>query len=209
MIKNKLTNHLLKDFYLNNAISLGKRLYEAFPDEYLNTKQYINQVVLALSSKIGDTSFNRKMGLKMTSMLLGPHHQPLFDNLMERLDDNPILKEPFDRDTKQKMVENIKHLDGHEKLGGLHHLTKKQLDLVALYAKNKIAKPKREQKKQSKVEKKSSKKSKKNNSAAKNGTDKKPVDKKANQQSSGNGKAKIDKINKKDLKKIIQLAEVS
>ena len=215
MIKNKLTHHLLKDFYLSNAISLGKRLHEALPDEYLNTKQYIHEVIKALMSKVGDTSFNRKMGLKMTSMMLGPHHQPKFDNLLDRLEDNPILKEPFDRETRHKMIDNIKHLEGHEKLGGLHNLSKKQLDLVALYASNKIAKPVKH-KKRSKGEKrdrdnnkregrdgrKPKKRSKKSKGEA---VEAKKSPKEA---SKGEKGAKLDKIAKKDLQKIIKIAEV-
>ena len=208
MIKNKLTDHLIKDFYLNNAISLSKRLYEAMPDEFLNTKQYILDVQKTLQSKVGDVSFTRKMGLKMTSMLLGPNHQPKFDNLFDRVEDNPVMREPFDREARHKMLDSIKLLDGHEKLGGIGNLSKKQLDLVALYANNKIAKPQkaRENLKRSKVDKQSKKPKK----SKKEKKEKKSVEKANKPPKAEKGeKAKIDKINKKDLKKIIKLAEVS
>ena len=212
MIKNKLTDHLQKDFYLANAITLAKRLHDALPDEFLNTRQYILDVWKLLSSKIGDTSFNRKMGLKVTSMLLGPVHQSQFDNLLDRIEEAPCMKEPFDRDTRHKMLDSMRLLDGHEKLGGLHNLSKKQMDLVALYASNKIAKPSKKDssKKRSKVQKttkkKVSKKQKPSKKTSKNVVeDQKPKIKPTEQ----GEKAKIDKIGKKDLKKIIQMAEVS
>ena len=212
MIKNKLTDHLLKDFYLANAISLSKRLHDALPDSYLNTRHYIMEIWKLLSSKVGDTGFTRKMGLKVTSMLLGPMHQSHFDNLMDRIDDNPAMREPFDRDTRHKMLDSVKFLEGHEKLGGLHSLSKKQLDLVALYAKNKIAKPTRKlETKKSTKEGKVSKKNGKAKKAKKSKNETKNVEngqKKAKPPGQGE-KAKIDKISKSHLNNIIKIAEVS
>ena len=213
MIKNKLSDHLLKDFYLANAISLAKRLHDALPDSYLNTRHYIMEIWKLLTSKIGDTGFTRKMGLKATSMLLGPIHQSHFDNLMDRIEDNPVMREPFDRDTRHKMLDSVKFLEGHEKLGGLQNLSKKQLDLVALYAKNKIAKPikKSDNKKGSKEGKVSKKNGKLKKASKKSKNESKPVEKdqkKAKPPTQGE-KAKIDKISKAHLNNIIKIDEVS
>ena len=104
ILKNKLQEGLLKDFHLQTAISLATRLYNALPDKYLNARHYVDEVRKVLQGKVGDHTFSRKMGLNITSMLLGIDHQRRFDCLMARIDDSPLLKEPFDREIRGKMV---------------------------------------------------------------------------------------------------------
>ena len=125
IIRNKLQDNLLKDFHLQNAISLAGRLYRSLPDKYINARTYVDEVRKALQSKTGDTHFTRKMGLNVTSMLLGLAHQRKFDGLMARIEDDPVLKEPFDREIRGKMA-NIQrqHLDGLDKYAQLGALSK-------------------------------------------------------------------------------------
>ena len=125
LIKNKLQDNLLQDFYLQNAIQLAVRLYHALPDKYINARHYVDEVRKNLQSKKGDCHFTRKMGLNVTSMLLGLAHQRRFDGLMARIDDNPILKEPFDREVRGKMATyQRQHLDGLDKYAPLGSLNK-------------------------------------------------------------------------------------
>ena len=142
ILKTKLQENLTKDFYLQNAISLAGRLYKALPDKYINARFYVEEVRKVLASKVGDHHFSRKMGLNVTSMLLGAVHQRKFDALMARLEDNPVLREPFDRETKGKMA-NVQrqHLDGPEKYGSLGALSKKSTEMIAMMAANKIPVP--------------------------------------------------------------------
>ena len=144
VIRNKLQDNLLKDFHLSNAISLAGRLYRALPDKYINAKHYVDEIKRVLTSKIGDYHFTRRMGLNVTSMLLGLSHQRKFDGLMARYEDNPIMKEPFDREVKGKMA-NVQrqHLDGPEKYGSLGALSKKSTEMVAMMATNKLPLPTR------------------------------------------------------------------
>ena len=142
ILKNRLHENLLKDFYLHNAIALAGRLYNALPDKYLNARHYINEVQKVLQTKVGDHTFTRKMGLNISSMLLGLEHQRKFDCLMARIEDSPILKEPFDRETRGKMVSYQKQaLDGLDKFQQLGALSKKNSELLGMYATNKIQMP--------------------------------------------------------------------
>ena len=131
---------------MSNAISLAGRLYRALPDKYINAKHYIDEVKRVLTSKVGDYHFTRKMGLNVTSMLLGLSHQRKFDGLMARYEDNPIMKEPFDREVKGKMA-NVQrqHLEGPEKYGALGALSKKSTEMVAMMATKQLPIPQRSQ----------------------------------------------------------------
>ena len=133
---------ILKDFHLNNAISLAGRLYNALPDQYLNARHYVDEVKKVLQAKVGDHTFTRKMGLNVCSMLLGLDHQRKFDCLLARVDDSPLLKEPFDREIRGKMATHQKQvLDGLDKFQQLGALSKKTTDLLGLYTSNKIPMP--------------------------------------------------------------------
>ena len=130
---------MLKDFHLSTAISLAGRLYNALPDRLLNARHYVDEVRKILQTKVGDHTFSRKMGLNITSMLLGIDHQRRFDCLMARIEDSPLLKEPFDREIRGKMVSYQKQaLDGLEKFQPLGALSKKNTELLGMYTTNKI-----------------------------------------------------------------------
>ena len=142
ILKNKLFDGILKDFYLNNGVTLAKRLYDALPDHYLNARHYIDEVRKVLQAKTGDHTFSRKMGLNICSMLLGIEHQRKFDVLMARADDSPLLKEPFDREIRGKMVTFQKQaLDGFDRFQQLGALSKKTTDLLGMYSANKMPVP--------------------------------------------------------------------
>ena len=142
ILKNKLQDGLLKDFHLSTAIGLATRLYNALPDKYLNARHYVDEVRKVLQTKVGDHTFSRKMGLNITSMLLGIDHQRRFDCLMARIEDSPLLKEPFDREIRGKMVSYQKQaLDGLEKFQPLGALSKKNTELLGMYTTNKIPVP--------------------------------------------------------------------
>ena len=142
IIKTKLQDCLLKDFYLSNAVSLAGRLYHALPDKYINARHYVDEVRKVLQAKVGDHTFTRKMGLNICSMLLGLEHQRKFDCLMARVDDSPFLKEPFDREIRGKMVNFQKQaLDGLDKFQQLGSLSKKNTELLGMYTSNKIPVP--------------------------------------------------------------------
>ena len=139
IIKNRLQDCLLKDFHLANAINLATRLYHALPDHYLNARQYVDEVRKILQQKVGDHTFTRKMGLNISSMLLGAEHQRKFDCLMARIDESPILKEPFDREIRGKMMTYQKQtLDGMDKFQPLGALSKKNTELLGMYTTNKM-----------------------------------------------------------------------
>ena len=75
-------------------------------------------------------------------MLLGIDHQRKFDALMARIDDSPLLKEPFDREVRGKMVSYQKQtLDGFEKFKPLGALSKNNTELLGMYTANKIPVP--------------------------------------------------------------------
>ena len=102
----------------------------------------MDEVRKVLQSKLGDHTFSRKMGLNITSMLLGIDHQRKFDALMARVDDSPLLKEPFDREVRGKMVSYQKQtLDGFEKFKPLGALSKNNTELLGMYTANKIPVP--------------------------------------------------------------------
>ena len=124
-------------------ISLAGRLHNSLPDCYINAKHYIHEVQKVLQSKVGDPSFTRKMGLNISSMLLGIEHQRKFDCLMARHDDCAVMKEPFDREVRAKMTSLQKQtLEGLDKYQALGALSKKNNDLLTMYASNKIPAPK-------------------------------------------------------------------
>ena len=142
ILKNRLKDNLLRDFHLHNAVALAGRLYHALPDAYLNARQYVDEIRRVLHSKVGDPTFSRKQGLNICSMLLGLEHQRKFDCYMARIDDSPILKEPFDRDIRIKMTQLQKQtLEGPEKYQALGALSKKNNELLTMYASNKIPTP--------------------------------------------------------------------
>ena len=102
----------------------------------------MDEVRKVLQSKLGDHTFSRKMGLNITSMLLGIDHQRKFDALMARVEDSPLLKEPFDREVRGKMVSYQKQtLDGFEKFKPLGALSKNNTELLGMYTANKIPVP--------------------------------------------------------------------
>ena len=62
---------------------------------------------------------------------------------MARIDDSPILKEPFDRDIRTRMSQLQKQtLDGLDKYQSLGALSRKNNELLTMYASNKIPTPK-------------------------------------------------------------------
>ena len=143
ILKNRLKDNLLKDFHLHNALALAGRLYHALPDCYLNAKNYVDEIKKVLQSKVGDPTFTRKQGLNICSMMLGLEHQRKFDCYMARIDDSPILKEPFDREIRAKMSFLQKQtLDGLDKYQSLGALSRKNNELLTMYVSNKIPPPK-------------------------------------------------------------------
>ena len=142
ILKNRLKDNLLKDFHLHNAVALASRLYHALPDCYLNARTYVDEIKKTLQSKVGDPSFTRKQGLNICSMMLGLEHQRKFDSEMARIDDSHILKEPFDREIRAKMTHLQKQtLDGPDKYQSLGALSRKNNELLTMYASNKIPVP--------------------------------------------------------------------
>ena len=239
IIKNKLQDCLLKDFHLNNAISLAGRLYHALPDQYINARHYVDEVRKVLQSKVGDHTFTRKMGLNISSMLLGLEHQRKFDCLMARVDDSPFLKEPFDREIRGKMVNLQKQaLDGLDKFQHLGALSKKSTDLLGMYTTNKMPVPASRQKIDGRLDRqrrrshpdRRSQSDRKSRSSIPSkriktesgrtdrtekgerrqrrttGTERPQKEVETKTRIKGEKKAKISKINKKDLQQIIQLA---
>ena len=117
-------------------------LRRCIPEKFLNARHYVDEVRKVLHSKMGDHTFSRKMGLNITSMLLGIDHQRKFDALMARVDDSPLLKEPFDREVRGKMVSYQKQtLDGFEKFKPLGALSKNNTELLGMYTANKMPVP--------------------------------------------------------------------
>lgn len=217
ILKTKLQDNLTKDFFLHNAISLAGRLYRALPDKYINARFYVEEVRKMLAAKTGDHHFSRKMGLNITSMLLGAAHQRKFDALMARLDDNPVMKEPFDREIKGKMA-NVQrqHLDGPEKYGSLGALSKKSTEMIAMMAANKIPVPtkkpkpelrreRRKERKEPKSEKKSRKKRPRERRPKRENSDDVQVVEKKPKTEKGE-KHKISKVSKVDLQRLVSLA---
>ena len=135
-----MTN-LLKDFFLQNAVILVKRLFEALPDDQLGLKAFVDEIHRGLLSKTGDPHYTRKLGLLDVSMCLSKVHQEQFFNLMDRNADMFQLKEPFDRDIRAKMLENRKLLSGMDKHKQLGALPKQKYEDVCLYTTNVKARP--------------------------------------------------------------------
>ena len=135
-----MTN-LLKDFFLQNATVLVRRLYEALPDDQLGLKAFVDEIHRNLVSKIGDPHYSRKLGLMDVSMCLSKVHQEQFFNLMDRNADMFQLKEPFDREIRAKMLENRKLLTGMDKHKQLGALPKQKYEDVCLYTTNVKARP--------------------------------------------------------------------
>ena len=221
ILKTKLQDNLTKDFYLQNAIALAGRLYRALPDKYINAKFYVEEVRKMLASKVGDHHFSRKMGLNVTSMLLGAAHQRKFDALMARLEDNPVLKEPFDRETKGKMATvQRQHLDGPEKYGSLGALSKKSTEMIAMMAANKIPVPpkkskelrrerrKRDDKKEAKTDRKSRRKRPREKRVKKDNSDDLQVVDKKPKTEKGEKSARISKVSKQDLQRIVAIGQM-
>ena len=135
-----MTN-VLKDFYLQNATVLVKRLCDALPDDYLGLKAYVAEVHKEMTGKIGDPHYTRKMGLLDTARCLNKSHQELFLNLLDRNAEMFQMKEPFDREIRTKMMENRKLLSGVDKHKQLGALPKQKYDDVCLYTTNVKARP--------------------------------------------------------------------
>ena len=141
IIRNKLMNNVLKDFYLQNATTLVKRLYEALPDDQLGLKLYVDEIFRTINAKLNDPHYTRKMGLMDMSMCLSKAHQEQFLNLMDRNADMYQLKEPFDREIRAKMLDNRKLLSGMDKHKQLGALPKQKYEDVCLYTTNVKARP--------------------------------------------------------------------
>ena len=131
----------LKDFYLQNAVLLVKRLYEAIPDDQLGLKAFVDEIHRNLLAKTGDPHYTRKMGLSDVSMCLSKAHQEHFYNLLDRNAEMFQLKEPFDREIRAKMLENRKLLSGMDKHKQLGALPKQKYEDVCLYTTNIKARP--------------------------------------------------------------------
>ena len=80
MIRNRLKNNLLQEFYLEDAIKLAKRFFDALPDCLANLKRYVEVVRLDLITHLNDEGFTRKKGLYKFSMLLNRSHQHEFES---------------------------------------------------------------------------------------------------------------------------------
>ena len=153
-----MTN-VLKDFYLQNATVLVKRLCDALPDDYLGLKSYVAEVHKEMTGKIGDPHYTRKMGLLDTARCLNKSHQELFLNVLDRNAEMFQMKEPFDREIRTKMMENRKLLSGMDKHKQLGALPKQKYDDVCLYTTNVKARPANlDVKPKTKVEKEKAKK---------------------------------------------------
>ena len=131
----------LKDFYLQNAVLLVKRLYEALPDDHLGLKAFVDEIHRNLVGKAGDPHYTRKMGLSDVSMCLNKTHQEQLFNLLDRNAEMFQLKEPFDREIRAKMLENRKLLSGMDKHKQLGALPRQKYEDVCLYTTNVKARP--------------------------------------------------------------------
>ena len=80
MIRNRLKNNLLSDFYLEDAIKLAKRLFDALPDSVATVKRFVEAVKLDLQTHVADETYTRKKGLYKFSMLLNRTHQYEFES---------------------------------------------------------------------------------------------------------------------------------
>ena len=80
MIRNRMKNNLLGEFYLEDAIKLAKRLYDALPDTVSTVKRFVEVVRLELQTHVSDEHFTRKRGLYKFSMLLNRTHQLEFES---------------------------------------------------------------------------------------------------------------------------------
>ena len=219
IIRNKLMNNVLKDFYLQNATVLIKRLYEALPDDQLGLKLYVDEIFRTINGKLGDPHYTRKMGLVDMSMCLSKTHQEQFLNLMDRNADMYQLKEPFDRDIRAKMMDNRKLLSGMDKHKQLGALPKQKYEDVCLYTTNvkarpiltenstpaKKAKKDKGHKEQPKVKKESKKEKKKEKGQKKSGVE----PKKTKKVTSPTVKRKSSTVKKQDLLNLVETIMVS
>lgn len=80
MIRNRMKNNLLGEFYLEDAVKLAKRFYDALPDSVSTVKRFVEVIRLELQSHVGDEHFTRKRGLYKFSMLLNRTHQHEFES---------------------------------------------------------------------------------------------------------------------------------
>ena len=80
MIRNRMKNNLLTEFYLEDAIKLAKRFFDALPDSLPTVKRFVEVVRLELQSHIADEMYTRKRGLYKFSMLLNRTHQHEFES---------------------------------------------------------------------------------------------------------------------------------
>ena len=80
MIRNRLKNNLLTEFYLEDAIKLAKRFYDALPDTLATVKRFVEVTRLELQTHVNDEHFTRKRGLYKFSMLLNRTHQHEFES---------------------------------------------------------------------------------------------------------------------------------
>ena len=80
MIRNRMKNNLLGEFYLEDAIKLARRFYDALPDSVATVKRFVEVIRLELQSHAGDEHFTRKRGLYKFSMLLNRTHQHEFES---------------------------------------------------------------------------------------------------------------------------------
>ena len=152
ILRNKLMTNVLKDFYLQNAVVLIRRLIDALPDDQLALKSYMDEIHRAMLSRTGDAHYTRKMGLQDASMCLNKPHQEKFHYLLDHNAEMCQLKEPFDREVRAKMMENRKLLSGMDKHKQLGALPKQKFDEVHLYATNVKARPTQPEKKVSNKE---------------------------------------------------------
>ena len=80
MIRNRLKNNLLGEFFLEDAIKLAKRFYDALPDTLTPVKRFVEMIRLDLMTHVSDENFSRKKGLYKFSMLLSRAHQHEFES---------------------------------------------------------------------------------------------------------------------------------
>ena len=80
MIRNRMKNNLLSEFYLEDAIRLAKRLYDALPESVSTVKRYVEVIRLELQTHVSDEQYTRKRGLYKFSMLLNRTHQHEFES---------------------------------------------------------------------------------------------------------------------------------
>ena len=140
-LKNRLKNHMLTDFYLEDAIKLLKRFIDALPDTLLCTRNYVEKVRAGMVARKDDFTYTRHLALVDLSKCLSPQHQMDFDCELKLNLAQASLKEPFSRDLRYKMSLKQKHLTGNAKHLKIGSLKKAEFELLGHWAAGTIPTP--------------------------------------------------------------------